>query len=144
MGFLNSLHKQLTWFPRLEAHAAKQKMSSAVRYGHRKRAQVCCSVRPQVANAFQGHGFLGMPQLEATAKYVILHRQHPDIGSVASVALVEERRSLDYPTQERWHEVTIAALGSLGVTANYRKNQPNTHELLEFVRKGEVGPGRRE
>jgi hypothetical protein len=93
----------------------------------------------------------------------ILHREHPDIGSAASVvydagafmrwlvenevdlvlhghmhqsALVKERRALDYPKQEQWHEVTIAALGSSGVTVNHRANQPNTYGLIEFAREG--------
>jgi hypothetical protein len=51
-------------------------------------------------------------------------------------ALVKERRALDYPSQERWHEITIAALGSSGVTASHRPNQPNSYGLIEFCREG--------
>ncbi len=93
----------------------------------------------------------------------ILHREPPAIGIAASVvydagalmrwlvenevdlvlhghmhlpSLVKESRALDYPKQEKWHEVTIAALGSSGVTADHRPNQPNSYGLIEFTRDG--------
>jgi 3',5'-cyclic AMP phosphodiesterase CpdA len=93
----------------------------------------------------------------------ILHREHPQIGIAASVvydagafmrwlvenevdlvlhghmhlpSLVKESRALDYPKQEKWHEITIAALGSSGVTVGHRPNQPNGYGLIEFTREG--------
>lgn len=93
----------------------------------------------------------------------ILHREHPEIGKATSVvydagafmrwlvenevdlvlhghmhlpSLVKESRALDYPKQEKWHEITISALGSSGVTANHRPNQPNSYGLIEFTREG--------
>lgn len=144
------------------------------------------SVLQQIAEAFQGQGFLGAPQLIQAAEamkwsrdrsrakacricmlqhhvVLILHREHPEIGTTASVvhdagafmrwlvenevdlvlhghmhlpSLVKERRALDYPKQENWHEITIASLGSSGVTPNHRPNQPNSYGLLEFRREG--------
>lgn len=93
----------------------------------------------------------------------IVHREHPDIGSASSVvydagalmrwlveneidlvlhghmhlpSLVKESRALDYPKQEEWHEITIASLGSSGVTAEHRPNQHNNYGLIEFTRRG--------
>jgi hypothetical protein len=51
-------------------------------------------------------------------------------------SLVKESRALDYPKQEKWHEITIAALGSSGVTVGHRPNQPNGYGLIEFTREG--------
>jgi hypothetical protein len=149
-------------------------------------ASLNSSVLQQVANAFQGQGFLGAPQLLETADAMrwsrdplrvkafrvcmlhhhvvpILHREHPEIGKAASVvydagafmrwlvenevslilhghmhlpALVKERRALDYPKQEKWREITIAALGSTGVIASHRPDQQNSYGLVEFTREG--------
>ena len=149
-------------------------------------ASLNSSALQQVAGAFQGHGFIGGDQLRDTAKAMmwsedrsrpkgfrvcmlhhhvvpILHREHPEIGTAASVvydagalmrwlvenevnlvlhghmhlpSLVKEGRALDYPNQERWHEIVVAALGSSGVVASHRPNQPNSYGLLEFVRDG--------
>jgi 3',5'-cyclic AMP phosphodiesterase CpdA len=93
----------------------------------------------------------------------ILHREHPDVGIAGSVvydagalmrwlvenevdlvlhghmhlpSLVKESRALDYPKQEDWHEVAIAALGSSGVTIAHRPNQPNSYGLIQFTREG--------
>lgn len=93
----------------------------------------------------------------------ILHREHPEIGTAPSVvydagafmrwlaenevdlvlhghmhlpSFVKESRALDYPQLESWHEITIAALGSSGVTADHRPNQPNSYGLIEFTREG--------
>jgi 3',5'-cyclic AMP phosphodiesterase CpdA len=155
-------------------------------------ASLNSSVLQQIAGAFQGQGFLGAPQLRIAAEAMkwspdsprvrdrsrvkafricmlhhhvvpILHREHPDIGTAASVvydagalmrwlvenevnlvlhghmhlpAFVKESRALDYPNQEQWHEITIAALGSSGVTAGHRPNQPNSYGLIEFSREG--------
>jgi 3',5'-cyclic AMP phosphodiesterase CpdA len=93
----------------------------------------------------------------------ILHREHPEIGIAGSVvydagalmrwlvenevdlvlhghmhlpSIVKERRALDYPRQENWHEVTVAALGSSGVTAGHRPaNQTNSYGLIKFTRE---------
>jgi hypothetical protein len=92
----------------------------------------------------------------------ILHRDHPEIGFPASVvrdagalmrwlteyevnlvlhghmhlpALLKESRALDYPNQGDWHEVTVAALGSSGVTAGHRPNQANSYGILQFTRE---------
>jgi 3',5'-cyclic AMP phosphodiesterase CpdA len=149
-------------------------------------ASLNSSILQQIQGAFQGQGFLGAPQLTETADAMkwsrdrsratafricmlhhhvvpILHREHPDIGTAASVvydagalmrwlvengvdlvlhghmhlpSFVKERRALDYPKQEKWHEITIAALGSSGVTADHRPNQPNSYGLIEFTRAG--------
>ncbi|WP_316235369.1 MULTISPECIES: metallophosphoesterase [unclassified Bradyrhizobium] len=149
-------------------------------------ASLNSNVLQQFAGAFQGQGFLGMPQLDDTASALrwsmdrsrakafrlcmlhhhvvpILHREHPHLGVAASVvhdagalmrwlvenevdlvlhghmhspALVKERRALDYPKQENWHEITIAALGSSGVNASHRPNVPNSYGLIEFLRDG--------
>lgn len=93
----------------------------------------------------------------------ILHREHPEIGKAASVvydagallrwlaenevdlvlhghmhqaAFVKEKRALDAPNHEKWHEISIAALGSSGVKADHRPNQPNSYGLIEFKRDG--------
>jgi predicted phosphohydrolase len=93
----------------------------------------------------------------------ILHREHPDVGKAASVvydagalmrwivenevdlvlhghmhlpSLVKEKRALDYPKQEKWHEVTIAALGSSGVVASHRPNEQNSYGIIQFLRDG--------
>jgi 3',5'-cyclic AMP phosphodiesterase CpdA len=93
----------------------------------------------------------------------ILHREHPEIGIAASVvydagaimrwlvenevnlvlhghmhlpSFVKESRALDYPRQEKWHEITVAALGSSGVVIGHRPNQPNSYGLVEFLREG--------
>jgi Calcineurin-like phosphoesterase len=93
----------------------------------------------------------------------ILHREHLEIGIAASVvhdaralmrwlvenevdlvlhghmhlpSLVKESRALDYPKQERWHEITVAALGSSGVVIDETPNQQNSYGLVEFVREG--------
>ena len=94
----------------------------------------------------------------------ILHREHPEIGTAASVvfdagalmrwlvenevdlilhghmhlpSIVKESRALDYPKQERWHEITIAALGSSGVRADHRPaNHSNSYGLMELTREG--------
>jgi Calcineurin-like phosphoesterase len=93
----------------------------------------------------------------------ILHRSHPEIGKAASVvhdagalmrwlvenevdlvlhghmhlgAVVKHSRALDYPAQSRWHEVTIAALGSSGVIASHRPNEQNGYGLITFKRDG--------
>ncbi len=55
-------------------------------------------------------------------------------GHMHLPSLVKEGRALDYPNQERWHEIVVAALGSSGVVASHRPNQPNSYGLLEFVR----------
>jgi 3',5'-cyclic AMP phosphodiesterase CpdA len=95
----------------------------------------------------------------------IIHRQHPEIGVAASVvhdaaalirwlvenevdlvlhghmhlpSLVKESRALDYPKQEKWHEIAVAALGSSGVVIDHRPNQPNSYGLIEFQRKSAV------
>jgi 3',5'-cyclic AMP phosphodiesterase CpdA len=144
------------------------------------------SALQQVADAFQGQGFLGAQQLTETADSMkwsrdhtrakgyricmlhhhvvpILHREHPEIGTAASVvydagafmrwlvenevdlvlhghmhlpSIVKESRALDYPNQENWHEITVAALGSSGVSIGHRPNQPNSYGRLEFTRKG--------
>lgn len=149
-------------------------------------ASLNSSLLQQVTGAFQGHGFLGAPQLDTTAKAMkwsadqtrakgyricmlhhhvvpILHREHPELGSAASVvydagalmrwlvehevdlvlhghmhqpALAKESRAFDYPNQEKWHEITIAALGSSGVKADHRPNQTNSYGLMEFTRGG--------
>jgi UDP-2,3-diacylglucosamine pyrophosphatase LpxH len=149
-------------------------------------ASLNSSVLQQIPDAFQGQGFLGATQLREVTEAMkwsqdrrrtkafrismlhhhvvpILYREHPDVGTAASVvydagafmrwlvenevdlvlhghmhlpALVKERRALDYPKQERWHEITIAALGSSGVSANHRPNQPNSYGLIEFTRDG--------
>jgi 3',5'-cyclic AMP phosphodiesterase CpdA len=149
-------------------------------------ASLNSSVLQQVAGAFQGHGFVGAPQLTETADAMrwsrdrsrvkayricmlhhhvvpILHREHPEIGTAASVvydagalmrwlvenevdlvlhghmhlpSIVKESRALDYPKQENWHEITIAALGSSGVTAGHRPNQSNSYGLMKFTREG--------
>jgi 3',5'-cyclic AMP phosphodiesterase CpdA len=93
----------------------------------------------------------------------ILHREHPKIGAAASVvfdagalmrwlvenqvdlvlhghmhvpALLKQRRSLDYPKQENWQEITIAALGSSGVKGSHRpENNSNSYGLIEFKRE---------
>jgi 3',5'-cyclic AMP phosphodiesterase CpdA len=147
-------------------------------------ASLNTSALQQVANAFQGHGFLGAPQLIEVSNAMkwsnnrdypkgfricmlhhhvvpILHREHPEIGVASSVvhdagalmrwltenevdlvlhghmhlpSFVKERRALDYPKQTEWHEITVAALGSSGVKANHRPNQPNSYGILEFAR----------
>jgi 3',5'-cyclic AMP phosphodiesterase CpdA len=149
-------------------------------------ASLNTSVLQQLPSAFQGQGFLGMPQLTETAEAMkwsgdrskakafricmlhhhvvpIIHREHPQLDVAASVvhdagalmrwlveneidlvlhghmhfpALVKERRALDYPKQEKWHETTIAALGSCGVSASHRPNEPNSYGLVEFIRDG--------
>ena len=93
----------------------------------------------------------------------VSHRDHPQLGVAASVvhdagalirwlvekevdlvlhghmhqpALMKEKRALDYPHQERWQEVTIAALGSSGVKPDHRPNVPNSYGLIEFTRVG--------
>jgi 3',5'-cyclic AMP phosphodiesterase CpdA len=95
----------------------------------------------------------------------ILHREHPEIGVSSSVvhdagaimrwlvenevdlvlhghmhlpSLVKESRALDYPNQEKWHELTVAALGSSGVVVGHRPpNHPNnSYGLIEFLREG--------
>jgi 3',5'-cyclic AMP phosphodiesterase CpdA len=149
-------------------------------------ASLNSSALQQVVGAFQGQGFLGAPQLTEASDAMkwsrdrsrakafricvlhhhvvpILHREHPEIGTTASVvydagafmrwlieneidlvlhghmhlpSLVKESRALDYPKQEKWHEITVAALGSTGVTANHRPNQPNSYGLIEFTREG--------
>jgi 3',5'-cyclic AMP phosphodiesterase CpdA len=149
-------------------------------------ASLNSSVLQQLPDAFQGQGFLGMPQLTETAEAMkwsgdrsnvkafrlcmlhhhvvpIIHREHPDVGVAASVvhdagalmrwlvenevdlvlhghmhlpAFVKEKRALDYPKQEKWHEITIAALGSSGVSASHRPNEPNSYGLIEFLREG--------
>ena len=43
---------------------------------------------------------------------------------------------MDYPKQEKWHEITVAALGSSGVVIDERPNQQNSYGLVEFVREG--------
>jgi len=150
-------------------------------------ASLNSSVLQQVEGAFQGQGFVGAPQLTETADAMrwsgdrsrakayrlcmlhhhvvpILHREHPEIGTPASVvfdagalmrwlmenevdlvlhghmhlpAFVKERRAPDYPNQENWHEITIAALGSSGVKASHRPpNHSNSYGLMEFTREG--------
>jgi 3',5'-cyclic AMP phosphodiesterase CpdA len=149
-------------------------------------ASLNSSVLQQFPGAFQGQGFLSMPQLDQTAAALrwssdrsrakafrvamlhhhvvpILHREHPTLGVAASVvhdagalmrwlvenevdlvlhghmhlpALLKEKRALDYPKQENWHEVTIAALGSSGVNAGHRPNVPNSYGIIEFLRDG--------
>jgi hypothetical protein len=93
----------------------------------------------------------------------ILHREHPDIGTASSMvydagalmrwltenevdlvlhghmhlpSFVKESRALDYPKLEKWHEITVAALGSSGVKADHRPNQPNSYGLLQFTSDG--------
>jgi len=93
----------------------------------------------------------------------IIHRQHPGLGIAASVvhdagaimrwlaenevdlvlhghmhlpSLLKQSRALDYPQQQQWHEIAIGALGSSGVIASHRPNQPNSYGLLEFLREG--------
>jgi 3',5'-cyclic AMP phosphodiesterase CpdA len=149
-------------------------------------ASLNSSVLQQLPGAFQGQGFLGMPQLTETAEAMkwsgdhsrvkafrlcmlhhhvvpIMHREHPSVDIAASVvhdagalmrwlvenqidlvlhghmhlpALVKEKRALDYPNQEKWHEIAIAALGSSGVSASHRPNEPNSYGLIEFTRDG--------
>jgi predicted phosphohydrolase len=140
----------------------------------------------QVPGAFQGQGFLGARQLDATASAMrwsrdparakairicvlhhhvvpIIHTQMPLLDVASSVvhdagalmrwlvehevdmvlhghmhmpALVRESRALDYPKQENWRDIVIAALGSAGVTASHRAEQPNCYGLLQFKREG--------
>jgi 3',5'-cyclic AMP phosphodiesterase CpdA len=150
-------------------------------------ASLNSSVLQQVKGAFQGQGFVGGPQLTETADAMrwsrdrsrakayrvcmlhhhvvpILHREHPEIGTAASVvfdagalmrwlvenevdlilhghmhlpSIVKESRALDYPKQERWHEITIAALGSSGVRTDHRPaNHSHSYGLMEFTREG--------
>jgi hypothetical protein len=93
----------------------------------------------------------------------ILHREHPKHGHAASVvhdagalirwlaenevdlvlhghmhlpSVVKHTSALDYPELRVWHEVTIAALGSSGVTKDHRPNVPNSYGLIEFDREG--------
>ncbi|HUP81252.1 MAG TPA: metallophosphoesterase, partial [Pirellula sp.] len=149
-------------------------------------ASLNSSVLQQIPGAFQGQGFVGGPQLIETAKSMmwstdhtrakafricmihhhvvpILHREHPEIGTAASVvydagalmrwfvenevnlvlhghmhlpSLVKEKRALDYPHQSKWHEIAVAALGSSGVIGSHRPNQPNSYGLIEFERTG--------
>jgi hypothetical protein len=93
----------------------------------------------------------------------ILHREHPAHGYAASVvhdagalirwlaeneidlvlhghmhlpSVVKHTSALDYPKLDSWHEVTIAALGSSGVTINHRPNVSNSYGLIEFNRDG--------
>jgi 3',5'-cyclic AMP phosphodiesterase CpdA len=149
-------------------------------------ASLNSSVLQQVAEAFQGQGFVGDSQLQDTAKAMmwsgdrrrskafrvcmlhhhvvpIIHRDHPEIGVASSVvhdagalmrwlvenevdlvlhghmhlpSIVKESRALDYPKQEKWHEIAVAALGSSGVVTSHRPNQPNSYGLIEFVREG--------
>jgi hypothetical protein len=93
----------------------------------------------------------------------ILHREHPEYGYAASVvhdagallrwlaenevdlvlhghmhlpSVVKHRIALDYPKLNTWHEVTIAALGSSGVTGSHRPNVHNSYGLIEFKRDG--------
>jgi hypothetical protein len=51
-------------------------------------------------------------------------------------SFVKESRALDYPKLEKWHEITVAALGSSGVKADHRPNQPNSYGLLQFTSDG--------
>jgi calcineurin-like phosphoesterase family protein len=95
----------------------------------------------------------------------ILHREQPEIGVAASVvhdagalmrwlvenevdlvlhghmhlpSLIKESRALDYPKQEKWHDITVAALGSSGVVISHRPpSHPHTsYGLIEFLREG--------
>jgi predicted phosphohydrolase len=150
-------------------------------------ASLNTSLLQQIAGAFQGQGFVGPTQLIETAKSMmwsgdgsrakayricmlhhhvvpILHREHPEVGSAASVvhdagaimrwlvedevnlvlhghmhlpSLVKESRALDFPKQEKWHEITVAALGSSGVVMNHRPpyHPHNSYGLIEFLRE---------
>jgi predicted phosphodiesterase len=94
----------------------------------------------------------------------ILHREFPQPGYAASVvhdagaliewladyevdlvlhghmhlpSVVKHTSPLDYPVLKEWHEVTIAALGSSGVTAEHRsEDSGNSYGILEFNRDG--------
>jgi hypothetical protein len=94
----------------------------------------------------------------------ILHREHPEIAKAPSVvydagalmrwlvendvnlvlhghmhlpAVVKQKRALDYPKQQEWHEITIAALGSSGVMASHRPtDQSNAYGLIEVTHEG--------
>jgi hypothetical protein len=93
----------------------------------------------------------------------IVHREHPRYGYAASVvhdagalirwlaeneidlvlhghmhlpSLVKHATPLDYRQLDVWHEFTIAALGSSGVTVNHRPNVPNSYGLIKFERSG--------
>jgi hypothetical protein len=57
-------------------------------------------------------------------------------GHMHLPSTVKERRALDYPKQEKWHEITIAALGSSGVVSAHRPHQENSYGLIEFGREG--------
>ena len=100
----------------------------------------------------------------------IIHREHPELGTSASVvhdagaltrwlteyevnlvlrghmhlpSFIKEKRALDYPKQAEWHEIAVAALGSSGVDATHRPNQPNNYGIVEFARNQVVVSVRR-
>ena len=55
-------------------------------------------------------------------------------GHMHLPSLVKHVIPLDYRQSNSWHEVTIAALGSSGVTINHRPNVPNSYGLVRFER----------
>ena len=59
-------------------------------------------------------------------------------GHMHLPSLVKESRALDFPKQEKWHEIVVAALGSSGVVMSHRPpSHPHTsYGLLEFLREG--------
>src|SRR5262249_36540570 len=59
-------------------------------------------------------------------------------GHMHLPSILKESRALDFPNQEKWHEIAVAALGSSGVVIGHRQaSHPNTtYGLIEFLREG--------